>query len=161
RAAVVACQVATGATLLAFFLHRTAATTQTQTVYLIERIDGGYLAVLFTAFMLATALAPPWAYRPFSNPLIVGMGDASYGVYLNHIMLIDLAIVTFGIAVDGSSTVFWQLAFFTMPPAIALGYLSCRFVEQPARMWARRRAVRPRVPDYPPPELVPVPEPVP
>jgi peptidoglycan/LPS O-acetylase OafA/YrhL len=156
----VACQVTTGGALLAFFLHRTA-NGAAGTTYVLERVDGGYVAVLFAAFMLATALAPRWAYRPFSNPLIAGMGDASYGIYLSHLLLLDVAITGLGVLVDGSSAVFWQLAFFTTPPAIALGYLSSRFVEQPARAWARRRPPRARVPDYPPPDLVPAPAPEP
>jgi peptidoglycan/LPS O-acetylase OafA/YrhL len=154
RSATVACQVVTGGALLAFFVHRTA-NSSAGTTYLIERVDSGYVAILAAAFMLVTALAPRWAYRPFSNPLISGMGDASYGVYLTHFLLIQIAITGLGVMVDGSSAVFWQLAFFTIPPAIALGYLSCRFVEQPARAWARRRPPKARVPDYPPLDLVP------
>jgi acetyltransferase len=153
-AASIAVQVATAAGLLAFFMHRTAHSAPLSN-YLVERMDGGYVALLFAGFMLASALGPRWAHRPFSNPLIAGMGDASYGVYLTHSLLLGVATGVLGVRVDGSNDVFWQLAYFTMPPAIALGYMSCRFVEQPAREWARRRKPKEKVPDYPPDELVP------
>ena len=49
-----------------------------------------------------------------------------------------------GVRADGSNEAFAQLVFFTLPPALAIGWLSCRFLEQPARMWAQRLVWRSR-----------------
>jgi peptidoglycan/LPS O-acetylase OafA/YrhL len=152
RLALPVVQLGTGTALVAFMLHRAAASAVTQ-YYLVERLNSGFVAILMAAFMLATALAPRWAQVPFANRLCAGVGDTSYGVYLVHYLLLCAAATVLGVRADGSNEVYAQLVFFTLPPALALGWLSCRFLEQPTREWARRRLKRPRSHGGPPAAL--------
>ncbi|HEY8201321.1 MAG TPA: acyltransferase [Actinomycetota bacterium] len=143
RVVVVCGQIASAAAIVGLILHRSAASLATR-YYLVERLDTGVIAMLIAVFMLSTALAPRVLQWPFANRLLAGLGDTSYGVYLTHFMLLGLAVTLLGVHGDGSNAALAQIVFFTLPPALALGWLSCRFVEQPARLWARRIGWRSR-----------------
>lgn len=95
----------------------------------------------FATFMLATALAPPQRFDPFSTPIMRRLGDISYGIYVIHFPLVLLAAAA--LAATGSSLAtstdrFWLLAPIVVALALVYGYLSARFVERPARRWAHR-----------------------
>jgi peptidoglycan/LPS O-acetylase OafA/YrhL len=143
RLVVVGMQLASAGAIVGFVVHRSAASLATR-FYIVERMDTGAIAMLLALFMLATTLAPRWFQWPFANRLLAGLGDTSYGVYLTHFMLLGIATTLLGVHGDGSNAGLAEIIFFTLPPALALGWLSCRFLEQPARLWARRIVWRSR-----------------
>lgn len=137
RMAVVAVQVLSGAGLLALMIDR-APTALATRYYMVERVDTGFATVLLATFMASTAMAPRLFQWPFANRLLAGLGDTSYGVYLTHFILLGIAGTLLGVKGDGSNVALAEMIFFTLPPALALGWISCRFLEQPARLWARQ-----------------------
>jgi peptidoglycan/LPS O-acetylase OafA/YrhL len=103
----------------------------------------GDLALLIGTVMLATTLAPSWAQRPFVARACRRLGDMSYGVYLFHLPLIGFALTTLHFS-TGSNMDFVRMMAFAVPASLLAGYLSWRFVEQPARHWARKPRRQPK-----------------
>jgi peptidoglycan/LPS O-acetylase OafA/YrhL len=64
-------------------------------------------------------------------------------VYLFHFPLVGLALTTLHFP-RGSNLDFLLMVAFVVPCSLLLGYLSMRFVEQPARRWARSARRRPK-----------------
>jgi peptidoglycan/LPS O-acetylase OafA/YrhL len=94
------------------------------------------LALLLGIVMLATTLAPARFQRPFASKACRQLGDKSYGIYLFHLPLIGFALTTMHF--DRGSNIDWVLMMaFAVPASLLAGYLSWRFIEQPARRWAR------------------------
>jgi peptidoglycan/LPS O-acetylase OafA/YrhL len=106
-----------------------------------------WIACLFALVVLATSLSRSWAQLPVANPVSRWVGDVSYGIYLSHLILIGFAATTLGILPTPGHTVFLKLLAFVLPGALIVGFLSWTFVEQPARLWARRRSHRRRAPE--------------
>jgi peptidoglycan/LPS O-acetylase OafA/YrhL len=90
------------------------------------------------AFMLATALAPWRAQAPFAVPVVRRLGDISYGIYLIHFPVILILPATVAALGLGGATNPWILSSLALTLAVAYGYLSGRFLEQPIRRWAHR-----------------------
>ena len=107
------------------------------------------LALLIGTVMLSTTLAPQWSQRPFVARACRRLGDMSYGVYLFHLPLIGFALTTLHFPTGTNLDFVWMMAF-AVPASIFAGYLSHRFVEQPARRWARTTRW---VPKHAPPAL--------
>lgn len=95
--------------------------------------------VLFAALTGAVALASPAVQWPFANPVARWLGDVSYGVFLLHFLVIELALHSLDFAHDGSGAAFVKLFAFAIPVTLALAWLSWVLVERPARRYARRR----------------------
>src|SRR5205807_9166903 len=81
-------------------------------------------------------IGPAWSQHPFASRATRRLGDISYGIYLFHLPLIGLALTTLHFP-TGSNVDVALMTLFVVPLAIGCGYLSWRFVEQPARRWAR------------------------
>ncbi len=90
--------------------------------------DGGLL-LLFGPLILAFAGGQPLITRLFSHPFLVLLGEASYGLYLLHIVLWHyLGHIIAGV-ITGWIYVLYLVA------AVALSLVSFRYFEQPARSW--------------------------
>jgi peptidoglycan/LPS O-acetylase OafA/YrhL len=120
-------------------LHNWAATTP--------------VAMCFAVLLLSTALAPPWAQFPVRNRAVRRLGDISYGAYLWHLLFIGFALQTLHWVPDGTNSDFARMFAFAFAGALAAGWASYRFIEQPAIRWARRRSrsrsATPAPPDRP------------
>lgn len=109
----------------------------------------GYSGSLAT-LMVALALAPRRWQWPFANPLVRWLGDASYGVFLVHMLIAtyaltvlrpsgpDYGIVGLLLPADGKVSTLLVLTAIVVPLSVAYGWASARFIEQPIRRWARR-----------------------
>ncbi len=108
----------------------------------------GYSGSLAT-LMVALALAPPRWQWPFANRLLRGLGDAGYGIFLVHMLVVTYALhalragpdrASTGLLVpaDGTISTFLALTAIVVPVSVAYGWASARYLEQPIRRWARR-----------------------
>ena len=96
--------------------------------------------LLFAVLIGAVALAAPAVQWPVANPVARRLGDVSYGVFLLHFMVIELALHSLDFAHDGSGSAFAKLFAFAIPVTLALAWLSWVLVERPIRRWARSAA---------------------
>lgn len=129
---------------LAFFVWRAGSFAGETPVRLVAQVARhsvdvaiGYSACL-AALMVAIALGPPWVRRPFAAPKVRQLGDISYGIFLSHLVLIYYLDEFTSLPEGGGlgSLLVWMV--LVIPAAVAYGYLSARFLEQPVRRWARR-----------------------
>ncbi len=127
----------------------------------------GFTSAL-AVFLVAGALG--WS-RPFALRPVRSFADHSYGVYLVHIPIAGWAVSLLALghtaakgatgsdAVlatgDGSLGDLLILALVVVPLAGLFGYASARWIEMPARRWARSRGRRAEaeVPTPPAPPL--------
>jgi peptidoglycan/LPS O-acetylase OafA/YrhL len=98
-----------------------------------------YIGVAFAVLLLATALAPRWAQWPVTNRFARAAGDASYGTYLWHLVIIGFAVETLGLVADGTNGPFFKMLPIALVGSLVAGWLSFRLVERPVVRWARRR----------------------
>lgn len=101
------------------------------------------VALAFASLVLATALAPRWAQWPFTNRVARLLGDASYGIYLWHILIIGFALKTLDFTPDASTAAFVRMLAVTLPASVLAGWLSFVLLERPIIRWAHRRSRRP------------------
>jgi peptidoglycan/LPS O-acetylase OafA/YrhL len=106
--------------------------------------------VAFTALILCAALSGPRAQLPWTNRYMRWVGDISYGAYLWHGMVVWIALWQFdwfptSPAVGQEVWPFFRNALFVIPVALLIGWLSWRFIEQPAIRWMRQRLRQKRV----------------
>ncbi|MFN2591962.1 MAG: acyltransferase family protein [Candidatus Dormibacteria bacterium] len=100
------------------------------------------LAVSFAVLLLSTALAPQWAQRPVTNPVARHLGDISYGVYLSHLLFVELALTTLHFFPAGNLVAFLRMVGFVGAGSLLVGWASFVWVERPLTRWARRRSGR-------------------
>lgn len=100
------------------------------------------LPLTFALFAVAADFVPPRVSWPLTNPVSRWLGDISYSVYLYHLPVVVLAINRLGVQSDGRLSSCLKLGAITLPASLLLGWLSLRFVERPARLWARRYTKR-------------------
>lgn len=121
--------------------------------------DTTHVALAFAVLLVATALAPRWGRWPFTNRVARALGDASYGVYLWHLVVIGFALQTLRFAPDRTGQAFLRMLAVTLVASLLAGWLSFVFVERPFIRWAQRRsrgrAQPPRI--LVPPQPAPVP----
>lgn len=102
----------------------------------------GYSLVSLAAASLVTyVLLQPRVIvsKILSIPFVVFLGTISYGIYLFHVLGMDLTVLIgrrFGVVHVH------RLAGFALLPVVAFSWLSFRFYEQPIIRWGKRRAVR-------------------
>jgi peptidoglycan/LPS O-acetylase OafA/YrhL len=133
--------LAAGAALIVAMAVRGAARSPDATFY--QRYLADVVAALcFAALITWTATAPAPAQRPFTHPFCRWLGDVSYGVFLWHFPIL-LFFVHFLRWVAGTGDAAFALALVLVTPtSLLFGWVSRRFVEEPAIAWARRRTVR-------------------
>jgi peptidoglycan/LPS O-acetylase OafA/YrhL len=98
----------------------------------------------FALLLLIAALSGRRAQWPWTNPFMRWVGDVSYGAYLWHGIVIWFALWQFGWFPTSPSVgdhvwPFFRNAIFVIPMALVLGWVSYRYVEQPAIAWMRQR----------------------
>jgi peptidoglycan/LPS O-acetylase OafA/YrhL len=95
-------------------------------------------AAVFAAMILAVILGPDQARAIYTNPVCRFLGDTSYGVYLWHMVLIQ--VVFRWTHLQKAPPVHSLLVFLgvVLPGSLLLGWLSFRFVERPLSLYARR-----------------------
>ncbi len=93
----------------------------------------------FAGLMLTTALGSPRAQWFMANPLARWLGDVSYGAFLWHFPLILLFSHTFGWIQGNGDAQFFGLTALVIPGSLFLGWVSRRFIEEPAIAWARTK----------------------
>lgn len=92
------------------------------------------LPAVFAALVVALAFAPR---GPLGGRVGRRLGEISFGVFLGHFIFIGLGRATLGLPVDGTTGAFLAMEAFVLGGALVYGALSWRFVEAPARRWAR------------------------
>ncbi|MHB8465910.1 MAG: acyltransferase family protein [Acidimicrobiales bacterium] len=95
----------------------------------------------FAILIVALAVAPRWSYWPLSNRVTRWMGEATYGTYLLHI-LVMLEIAREWKRLGHQPMPLWAIGGLTLVESILLGRLSFVVVEEPARRFARSLAAR-------------------
>jgi peptidoglycan/LPS O-acetylase OafA/YrhL len=100
------------------------------------------LAVSFALLLLSTALAPRWAQFPVTNRVARKLGDISYGVYLTHLLFVELALTSLHFLPSGTLVAFIRVVSFVAVGSCLLGWASFVWVERPAMRWARQRSAR-------------------
>jgi peptidoglycan/LPS O-acetylase OafA/YrhL len=90
--------------------------------------------------MSGIALGPRWLQRPFANRLTGRLAELSYPVYLVHVpFAIYIGLVLLELP-QGSWADFALWCAAVLPVCVLYAAFSLRFVERPARLWARRRS---------------------
>lgn len=114
-----------------------------------------FAVVILLAALCARPGQIAWANRPAR-----WLGDVSYGAYLWHGMVLWIALWHLNwFPTPDDQERLWplvRLVGVVLPTSLLLGWLSFRFVEQPAIRWVRRRQGRPPRTAAPP---APSPEP--
>ncbi len=99
-------------------------------------LSDGLLAPIFACVIWYFSSVDTWLTRLFSLPLLVLLGEASYGLYLIHIPVWHLFELLHLVAIQALYPLYLCLC-------IGLSILSFYFVETPARRWLLHRfAVR-------------------
>ncbi len=101
-----------------------------------------HVGLAFAVLLLATVLAPRWAQWPATNRVARFLGDASFGIYLWHLVIIGFALQTLHFAPDHTDFAFVRMLAITLPGSILLGWLSFVFLERPFVRWAKVRSRR-------------------
>lgn len=104
--------------------------------------DTTVVALAFAVLVLATALAPRWAQWPATNRVARFLGDASYGIYLWHLVVIGFALQTLDFAPDRTNSAFVRMLAVTLPVSVVAGWLSFVLLERPFIRWAQARSRR-------------------
>ena len=102
------------------------------------------LALSFGVLLLSTALAPRWAQLPVTNPVARRLGDISYGIYLSHLLFVELALTSLHFFPAANLMAFVRMVAFVGGGSVLVGWASFVWVERPLTRWARRRSVRVR-----------------
>ena len=91
------------------------------------------------ALMAAIILGPYWIKTPFVDRRIRWVADQSYGIYLIHLVVaIYIGASLLSLPTDGSARAILLWFGVVLPISAAYAYLVRRFVELPARGWAKR-----------------------
>ena len=98
------------------------------------------LALSFAVLLLSTALAPRWAQWPVTNPVARRLGDISYGIYLSHLLFVELALTSLHFFPAGNLVAFLRMVGFVATGSLLVGWASFVWVERPLTRWARRRS---------------------
>jgi peptidoglycan/LPS O-acetylase OafA/YrhL len=95
-------------------------------------------ALVFALVMALAAIAPAWPLGLLSRPAMRWLGDVSYGLFLWHQPMILLVRRHLRVVHDRGDASFALMLLLVLPASLLLGWLSRRFVEEPAIRWARR-----------------------
>lgn len=109
-----------------------------QSGYYIRWVWNLFPASAFAIVCVGVALAPPRAVAPLTNRAVRWLGEASYGTYLIHILVmleLDRRWIALG---HRRHLALWQIGSATALVALVIGRLSFSIVEEPVRRLARR-----------------------
>lgn len=95
-------------------------------------------AALFAGLILATAMGPPAARKLYDNRICRFLGDTSYGVYLWHMVLIQIVFRHGGLPRPPDTRSLLIYLAWVVPGSLLLGWISFAFVERPFSAWVRR-----------------------
>lgn len=100
-------------------------------------------ALAFAVLLAVAVCTPGGPLRVLASAAFRWLGDVSYGVFLWHLPLI-LAVrpLVLRVAGEHSTAGYVLLCAVVVPASLLLGWLSRRFVEEPAIAWARRRTTQ-------------------
>ena len=133
--------------LFAYLYGRAAAPVGDATAGSVARTDAwvGLGSTATRAALIAILLsAPAWAQRPFASPILARFGRASYGVYVIHIpVAFYLGLLVLEVAPGQGPATFPLWLAIVLPPSLAYGWACSRWLDEPAKRWARRLARRP------------------
>lgn len=95
-------------------------------------------AAAFATLMTTSALASERGQWLMANRFARWLGDVSYGVFLWHFPLILLYSHALGWVSGRGNAAFAAMTALVLPSSLIAGWLSRRFIEEPAIAWARR-----------------------
>ena len=96
-------------------------------------------AVVFAMLIGLASIAPVWPLTLLSRPAMRWLGDVSYGVFLWHQPMILVVRRHLRVVHEKGDASFLLMLALVIPASLLLGWLSRRWVEEPAIAWARRR----------------------
>jgi peptidoglycan/LPS O-acetylase OafA/YrhL len=95
-------------------------------------------ALLFAAMILVVALGPAGPKKLYTNPFCRFFGDISYGVYLWHMLLIQVVYRYGGTKVMAPEQAILTYLAWVVPGSLFLGWASFRFVERPLSLYVKK-----------------------
>ena len=101
------------------------------------------IPLVFALMMAATAFTPSWLQWPFANRGVRWLGTVSYGVFLYHIIVLEIVVRVFGFQPDHSTSTLLAILALVMPSSLLLGWLSLKLVEEPGNRLIRALAALP------------------
>lgn len=96
-------------------------------------------SLVFAALMALAAIAPVWPLSLLERPVMRWLGDVSYGVFLWHQPMILVVRRHLRVVHEKGDASFFLMLALVIPASLVLGWLSRRYVEEPAIAWAKRR----------------------
>lgn len=96
-------------------------------------------ALLFAVLLGLASIAPVWPLTLLSRPAMRWLGDVSYGVFLWHQPMILVVRRHLRMVHEKGDASFLLMLALVLPASLVLGWLSRRYVEEPAIAWAKRR----------------------
>jgi peptidoglycan/LPS O-acetylase OafA/YrhL len=130
-----------GIAACAYFAGRYAIDTPSASVLFLAFGDSSNViayTIALSVFMLALTFCAERLQTPFTNPVARRVADLSYPIYLSHAVVLWVIAAEFAVPRNGSLSSFLIMLSAVIPISIGYGYLSTRFVEQPARRWGQR-----------------------
>lgn len=101
-------------------------------------------ALVFALLLTLAAIAPVGPLAVLARPSMRWLGDVSYGVFLWHQPMILALRRHLPLVRDKGDASFGLMLLLVIPASLLLGWLSRRYVEEPAIAWARRWTERRR-----------------
>jgi peptidoglycan/LPS O-acetylase OafA/YrhL len=99
------------------------------------------------ALMAAVALGPYWMQRPFVNRPVRELAELTYSLYLIHFVIATyVGLELLGLPTNGSPSTVAVWFAVVLPLSLGYAYVATKFVEEPARRWARGLLGRPSRP---------------
>ncbi|MBM4243206.1 MAG: acyltransferase [Deltaproteobacteria bacterium] len=96
-------------------------------------------SLVFAALLALAAIAPVGPLSLLERPAMRWLGDVSYGVFLWHQPMILVVRRYLRVVHQKGDASFFLMLALVIPASLLAGWLSRRYVEEPAIAWARRR----------------------
>ena len=98
------------------------------------------IPLVFALMMAGTAFTPSWLQWPFANRGVRWLGTVSYGVFLYHIIVLEIVVRVFGFQPDHATSTLLAVLALVVPLSLLLGWLSLKLVEEPGNRRVRALA---------------------
>ncbi len=135
--------------LILFYVYYAGASRATHNGVMIDLQRDMTPAAAFAVLVIAVVYGPAWARKIYANRLAKFLGDTSFGVYLWHMIIIQIVWREADLPNATAEEAALVMAAWVLPGSMLLGWLSVTFVERPAselirRVWKERaRAASP------------------